>query len=176
MPHANTVPKSFHAGGGSNARRAHARPPQRKPMSIDISEPLPTMTGGIGASGDAWYDVLRAELSKSAARPLPKTRAFAMQLLQAEVDAHAARESHDDKLSRHIMKSGTLSDRVAALALKAGQSPVHTLTVVDQLLALCEKKQRRAASMGVEACRDLFQTALLPDDRRLAYFADGVKN
>lgn len=42
-----------------------------------------------------------------------------------------------------VLRGGTLSDKVAALTLQVQESPVHRLSVLDGLLELGLKKERR---------------------------------
>ncbi|CAN0424409.1 unnamed protein product [Ectocarpus sp. 13 AM-2016] len=45
-----------------------------------------------------------------------------------------------------VLRGGTLSDKVAALTLQVQESPVHRLAVLDGLLDLGLKKERRTVS------------------------------
>lgn len=45
-----------------------------------------------------------------------------------------------------MLRGGTLSDKVAALTLQVQESPVHRLAVLDGLLDLGLKKERRTVS------------------------------
>lgn len=42
-----------------------------------------------------------------------------------------------------VLRGGTLSDKVAALTLQVQESPVHRMAVLDGLLDLGVKKERR---------------------------------
>ncbi|CAM9575688.1 unnamed protein product, partial [Hapterophycus canaliculatus] len=103
-----------------------------------------------------------------------QARAAGKALLEAEVAAWAAQRarhaSGDDKWVEQVLRGGTLSDKVAALTLQVQESPVHRLSVLDGLLDLGLKKERRTAQMALEALKDLFITNLLPDARRLVAF------
>mmetsp|Transcript_3118 Transcript_3118/g.3515 ORF Transcript_3118/g.3515 Transcript_3118/m.3515 type:complete len:1005 (+) Transcript_3118:54-3068(+) len=75
-----------------------------------------------------------------------------------------------------VIESGTLTDKIAAMALKISHSPVHNLTTMDNLLSMVQKKGRREAKIAMEALRDLYINNLLPN-RHLIPFGDRpVKN
>lgn len=99
---------------------------------------------------------------------------FAQQLLEQEVQRFEAKKSgkmsSDDKYLATMIKSGTLSDRVASLTLTVQGSPFHSLAKLGQLIAMANKKARRESMMAVESLKDLFINNLLPDDRKLRFF------
>ena len=53
-----------------------------------------------------------------------------------------------------MIKSGTFSDKVAAMALRIQESPVHQLDTLDALIYLVS--DQRAANTALEAIKDLF--------------------
>ncbi|EGZ18985.1 hypothetical protein PHYSODRAFT_351404 [Phytophthora sojae] len=135
--------------------------------------------------GVAWYDAepkIKPRLrNKSEAEPLKATdelvltlKKQAQQLLEAEVarfDAHkSGKMSSDDKYLATMMKSGTLSDRVAALTLTSQGSPLHSLLRIGQLITMASKKARRESLMAVDSLKDLFLNNLLPDEAKLRFF------
>mmetsp|Transcript_27462 Transcript_27462/g.59151 ORF Transcript_27462/g.59151 Transcript_27462/m.59151 type:complete len:1030 (-) Transcript_27462:1024-4113(-) len=69
----------------------------------------------------------------------------------------------DLKWMNDMIKSGTMSDKVASMALKIQGSPFHELDTLDMLLGFACKKEQRAAQLAVEALKDLFTSNLLPD-------------
>lgn len=73
--------------------------------------------------------------------------------------------SGDQKWINDVIKSGTLSDKVAGLALKVQESPIHELQTLDALLELCAHRDQRHATFALEAVKDLFIHNLLPDRR-----------
>ena len=75
----------------------------------------------------------------------------------------------DTKWLESMLRNGTLSDKIASMALLIQQSPMTTLSKLDQLLHMAQKQQSREALLSVEAARDLFLTNLLPD-RKLKRF------
>ena len=78
--------------------------------------------------------------------------------------------SSDDKYLATMVKSGTLSDRVAALTLTSQASPLHSLLQVSQLITMASKKARRESLMAVDSLKDLFVNTLLPDNAKLRFF------
>eukprot|EP01039_Chlorochromonas_danica_P000178 gene178-187_t len=77
----------------------------------------------------------------------------------------------DEKWLESVIKAGTWSDKIAAMALKIQESPFHHLEALDLLLGIAIKKDLRTAGMAVEALKDLFLNNLLPDDRPLMTLA-----
>ena len=73
------------------------------------------------------------------------------------------RVSSDRKWINDVMTAGTVSDKVAALALVVAESPIHELNALDDLLALAGKKEHRTCQLALEALKDLLIHNLLPD-------------
>ena len=48
-----------------------------------------------------------------------------------------------------VLSSGTLGDKVAALTLLIQESPFHTLTSLDSLLAMASKKGKRESILAI---------------------------
>lgn len=79
-------------------------------------------------------------------------------------------QDNDQKWIADVIKSGTLSDKIAALTLQVQESPVHHLHTLDILIDLaCKKDQQRTSLMTLESLKDLLLHNLLPD-RRLVHF------
>ena len=94
----------------------------------------------------------------------------AAQLLADYAEKNKPKTSGSDrKWLESMLRNGTLSDKVAAMALLIQQSPVTSLSTIDQLLNMTKKQQSREALLSVEAARDLFLSNLLPD-RKLRRF------
>lgn len=68
----------------------------------------------------------------------------------------------DLKWMNDMIKSGTMSDKVAAMALKVQGSPFHELETLDTLIGMATKKEQRGAQLALEALKDLFVNNLLP--------------
>lgn len=49
--------------------------------------------------------------------------------------------------------AGTLSDKVAALALMVQEAPMMRLKTLDMLMGLASRPDRRCAQMALEACK-----------------------
>ncbi|CAM9148871.1 unnamed protein product, partial [Ectocarpus fasciculatus] len=119
-----------------------------------------------------WYDTLSA-LPQGA----PSTRVDATMLarigdqvqdkFEEEVTRYQEKRTTandaDSKWLRDVIQSGTLSDRVAALAMQVQKSPVHHLRALDTMIDMCCKKEQRVAQLAIEATKDLLQHNLLPD-------------
>ena len=70
-----------------------------------------------------------------------------------------------DKWLVQVLRSGTLTDRVASLSLLVRDSPVHTITQLDALLSMARKKSRREAGLAIDALRYEEASALNADHR-----------
>lgn len=75
----------------------------------------------------------------------------------------------DERWMNDVIKSGTLSDKVAALALRVQQAPVHELESLDLLVSMATKKEQRTSQLALEALKDLLVHNLLPDRRLIPY-------
>ena len=81
-------------------------------------------------------------------------------------DAHIiSRESDlgDAKWLRKMLASGTLTDKLAAMASLVQNDPVHNVDMLEQLLAMGNKKGKREAQLAIQSLRELFTLFLLPD-------------
>ena len=79
--------------------------------------------------------------------------------------------SADQKWMQEMVTSGTLSDKVAALALLVQESPLHELQTLDMLVYMACKPDARTTTLALEAIKDLLVHNLLPD-RPLVAFKD----
>ena len=90
-----------------------------------------------------------------------------MSAFESEVSAYqsakGSKMSGDQKWINDVLKSGTLSDKVAALALVVQESPIHELSALDTLIGLASKKEYRTSQLALEAVKDLLIHNLLPD-------------
>ena len=128
------------------------------------------------AEEDKWYELTSSfDTVDPAAHRTSKDNiktivAFAEQSFHAEVALHhklkgSSGFSQDQKWVDEVLKSGTLSDKVAALALQVQQSPPHELDALDSLINLALKKEQRTSQLALEALKDLLTHNLLPDRR-----------
>lgn len=75
------------------------------------------------------------------------------------------KNSGDKNWVNDVIKSGTLSDKIAAMALKIQESPFYSLDILDELLGISCKKDQRAAQHALDALKDLLVNNLLPDEK-----------
>ncbi|PIA17897.1 CBF-domain-containing protein [Coemansia reversa NRRL 1564] len=111
---------------------------------------------------------------------------YAEQLLEQENELYEARGLRQKSLStadksfvKSILSSGTLTDRVSALTLIVQESPVHNLRLLEQLMQMVQKNNRREALLAVGSVKDLMSINLLPPTRKLKHFTDqpvGARN
>lgn len=94
---------------------------------------------------------------------------FAREVSAYQKQKNSGGMSEDQKWMNEVIRSGTLSDKVAALALQIQQSPPHELETLDTLIGMALKKEQRTSQMALEALKDLLLHNLLPD-RRLKLF------
>jgi ribosome biogenesis protein MAK21 len=95
--------------------------------------------------------------------------AFQTELSTHKKLKHSSASSEDEKWINEVIRSGTLSDKVAALALRIQKSPIHELETLDTLISMALKKEQRTAQLALEALKDLLLHDLLPP-RRLKTF------
>lgn len=132
----------------------------------------------VDTSEKAWFTLL-GELEGSvdgAETVLDSERAET--LYAGEVSAWSAerakQETGDDRYMAQVVKSGTLSDKVAAMTLLVQESPVHRLSTLVGLVGLA-KSGKHASKMAIESLKELFGgDELLPSSRRLRTFGARV--
>ena len=81
------------------------------------------------------------------------------------------RSSADAKWLQQVRRSGTTSDKVAALSVLLQDGAAANLPALDGLLSMCGKKGGARAVVGsaMDALRELFIAVLLPE-RKLRFF------
>lgn len=72
----------------------------------------------------------------------------------------------DDAWMESTIKSGTLRDKIAAMAVVVSTHPIYSLPKLDGLLSLAASTNSRIAQLASDALQDLF-IELLPPDRKL---------
>ena len=77
----------------------------------------------------------------------------------------------DKKWLLDMISAGTLSDKIAALALLVQESPPHQLEALDLLAGMAAKKEQRTAQLALQAIKDLLIHNLLPDRKLRAFKA-----
>lgn len=119
--------------------------------------------------GSTWYSHLSAfENKPGEVSDLPASVAVKLSdIVDKERSAFQKKKSSnptgDQKWVTEIIKAGTLSDKVAALALVVQESPPHALEALDQLVAMALKKEQRTSMLALDALKDLLIHNLLPD-------------
>jgi ribosome biogenesis protein MAK21 len=142
-----------------------------------------------------WYDVLlslgddsqppqSADGSASATSPafdaaVARARRRAEALFAEECSAYEAyvRSSAmgQERFVQQVIKTGTSSDRSAALTLQVQESPFHRLSALAVLMGLARKPNPKAVSAALESLTELFVASLLPADRKLRSFVDACR-
>ena len=85
----------------------------------------------------------------------------------------SAVSSSDKSFLEQILKSGTLSDRVSALALLVAESPIHSVQSLESLKSMAGKPKREEALRAMRVLIDwLAGPSGLPANRKLSYIAD----
>ena len=127
--------------------------------------------------GTPWYSMYSP---KKAALVNKSQQKLAEEVLR-HVETHFNREvtryhrvkkrqaTSDEKWMHQVIKTGTLSDKVAALALKVQASPLHELETLDILVAMAHRKEQRNAQCAIEALKDLLIHNLLPDRKLIPF-------
>jgi ribosome biogenesis protein MAK21 len=82
---------------------------------------------------------------------------------------HEKKAHSEEAWMKTVMKSGTVTDKLAAITLLIQAAPLFRIKHVDTLLGMATKKNRREAVMAIDTLKDLFTTNLLPSDRKLMY-------
>ena len=130
---------------------------------------------------EKWYNVQLPPiktLNHPCLKDLKKTRKFderAKKLLD-NIEKDKIKECSENQWLRQLLKSGTLSDKVTAMALLVVKDPFHNLAQLVSLIKLSERKERRVAQLSISAAADLFINHLLPHNRPLVSFKDRISN
>ncbi|ORY08287.1 CBF-domain-containing protein [Basidiobolus meristosporus CBS 931.73] len=105
---------------------------------------------------------------------IEKKKEQARELFERENTNYEAKKQmsgSDKTFLSTVINTGTLNDKVSALTLLVGESPIHSHKTLTSLLAMAKKKNRREALMTVASLKDLMLNNLLPD-RKLKHFQD----
>lgn len=133
----------------------------------------------IDTSEKRWFELLKEieepsveedELMKK--NPVQQEHAWALYSQEVKLwnEERAKHETGDDRYMKQVLKSGTLSDKVAAMTLLVQESPVHRFDTLEALIRLA-KSGKHASKMAIESLKELFgEGDLLPGDRRLRPF------
>lgn len=111
-----------------------------------------------GSSGE-WH----ADQSRVLAITQRVELAFKSELAAYQKKSNGSGAGSDQKWMMDMIRSGTLSDKVAALALLVQSSPPHQLEALDALVVMAGKKEQRTAQLALDALKDLLVHNVLPD-------------
>ncbi|XP_028395866.1 CCAAT/enhancer-binding protein zeta-like isoform X2 [Dendronephthya gigantea] len=104
------------------------------------------------------------------------TKQMAEKLLENESTVYRKEKERtkpsDVEWLKNVTNSGTLGDKVAALAIQIQDSPLHHLKTLDVLLNMANKKGRRECLIAIDTLKDLWLVNLLPNDRKLKRFSE----
>jgi hypothetical protein len=143
-------------------------------VKVDGNQQLLTLSGD-----QKWYDLITSfddidyhdyKISKQS---LEEINSKIETIFQQEVTKYHRNKSlstsslNDEKWMNDVIRSGTVSDKIAALALRIQQSPPHELESFDILITMALKKEQRTSQLALEAIKDLLIHNLLPSNRRL---------
>jgi ribosome biogenesis protein MAK21 len=81
------------------------------------------------------------------------------------------RQHSEQEWINMVLRSGTLSDKIAALTIRIQESLVHHMASLEQLMIMAKKKGRREAIMAADALKELWLIDILPD-RKLKSFKE----
>eukprot|EP00029_Vermamoeba_vermiformis_P005630 TRINITY_DN2009_c0_g1_i1.p1 TRINITY_DN2009_c0_g1~~TRINITY_DN2009_c0_g1_i1.p1 ORF type:complete len:1053 (-),score=358.53 TRINITY_DN2009_c0_g1_i1:41-3163(-) len=76
----------------------------------------------------------------------------------------------DTEWLRTVLKSGTVTDKMAAMTIRLQRYSFYRLKTLDLMMSLARKKGRRESQMAIETLKDLFLNNLLPSERKLTAF------
>jgi ribosome biogenesis protein MAK21 len=93
------------------------------------------------------------------------------EVYDAEVQWYQRRngDKSDNKWIRDVIQAGTLSDKVAALAMQVQEAAFYNLEALDLLAEMCRKKEQRVSQLALEATKDLLIHNVLPNRPLLAF-------
>ena len=60
-----------------------------------------------------------------------------------------------------MLNSGTLTDKMGAMASLVQNDPVHNMDMIESLLAMANKKGKREAQLSIQSLRELFTYCFL---------------
>lgn len=89
-----------------------------------------------------------------------------------EARAHGNSSNQDLKWLQQARRSGTTTDKIAALTVLIQESVVANLRAVDHLLVMANKRVGTRSVVGntMDAMKELFVNVLLPPNRKLLFF------
>ncbi|KAM4043286.1 CCAAT/enhancer-binding protein zeta isoform 1-T2 [Anomaloglossus baeobatrachus] len=128
--------------------------------------------------GGKWYDheyTKEYTVQPQNENEVKKYKALAENLYEHEVNLYKNKKELQKGANTVWMKTvvttGTLADRMAAMTVLIQDAPVQTLQFVENLVNLVRKKgSKRQNIMALDTFKDLLQSDLLPDNRKLHTF------
>ncbi|KAG9471857.1 hypothetical protein GDO78_022505 [Eleutherodactylus coqui] len=128
--------------------------------------------------GGKWYDheyTKEYTTQPQNEEEVKKYKALAEQLYEHERNLYKNKKELQKGANTTWMKTvvstGILADRMAAMIVLIQDAPVHTLQFVENLVNLVRKKgSKRQNIMALDTFKDLLQSDLLPDNRKLHTF------
>ena len=67
----------------------------------------------------------------------------------------------DGQFYLNMLKQGTMSDKIAALAAIIQRSPHHSISYLQTIVGMAKKKNRKLAELAINSAKDLFCDTLL---------------
>ena len=77
----------------------------------------------------------------------------------------------DSQFYLNLLKQGTVSDKISALAIIIQKNPGSSIPYLQSLMNLAKKKNRKQAELAITALKDLFCDYLLDDSKKLWPFS-----
>jgi hypothetical protein len=170
-------------------------PPKKNHMDsnfeAEVDDVLPVQRVGNARCvfSTAWFEQLRrvhgddgsvapADAAMPSVDVIARLRVRAETLFTAECDAFFewkdAHPSSDERWLATVLKSGTLTDRTAAMTMLVQSSPFHRLKTLASLLAMARRTHHKESTIACETLKELFVVTLLPD-RKLRTFAQACQ-
>lgn len=87
-----------------------------------------------------------------------------------------AAKSQDYNMMKKILKSGTFTDKVSALAIEVRDRPKLALDQIQSLIAMTETKNRKQAILALNSLYEIFTDILLPKGKVLNNFKTALAN
>ena len=69
-----------------------------------------------------------------------------------------------------LIKKGTAQDKANAYTALIKQSPFHCLSLLQSMLGLARKRNRKQAEFSLHGLKDVFMNYILKDDSKLVTF------
>ncbi|XP_056422944.1 CCAAT/enhancer-binding protein zeta [Hyla sarda] len=128
--------------------------------------------------GGKWYDheyTKEYTMQPQNEDEVKKYKVLAEKLYEHEVNLYKNKKEFQKGANtvwmKTVVSTGTLSDRMAAMTVLIQDAPIHTLQFVENLVNLIRKQgSKRQNIMALDTFKELLQSDLLPDNRKLHMF------